>query len=707
MYADPARGRGSILSRSRTSGKVLTALAVFALLTVGCLILMNDSDYSDADTVTIDGITYSSVDTTAHVTGYVGSSPSITIPSSVNIATTDRTVTTIDPNAFKQCTTITSVIIPDSVTYIGAYAFMNCTSLVSVTIPDSVTYISDYAFYGCTKLASITIPDSVTFIGLGTFRGCISLPSITVDVSNTNYSSEDGVLFDKSKTELIQYPAGKSDPSYTIPDSVTTIDNTAFDQCSSLASVTIPDSVTSIGSAAFNQCSSLASITIPDSVTTVGPSTFWGCTSLTSVTIPDSLTTIEYGTFNGCTKLTTVTIPDSVTSIGTYAFNGCTKLTTVTIPDSVTTIGTYAFNGCTKLTTVTIPDSVTAIGNYAFEGCASLTSVTIPDSVTSFGSGVFNGCTALTSVTIPDSVTSIGSYAFMNCTSLASVTIPDSVTTIGNNAFYGCTALTSVTIPDSVTSFGSSVFNGCTSLTSITVGASNTEYSSENGVLFNKSKTQLIQYPAAKTDPSYTIPNSVTTIDSTAFLSAENLRSIDIGQSNPNYSSANGLLYNKTGEDLIACPAGIESVILPDTVKNVSAYALSGGILKDVTFSSGSDLQVETYGLYECTSIEMITIEDSAKVMFDANAISDRVSEKHTIRVSAPEGFEIPKSALLGNIELVYGSSPDPGDDDPKDDDPKGNDSDDKPGFPIAVAVGGGLAVLALAGAAFFLIRRH
>ncbi len=661
MYNDPAGEKGSILSRSRVSGKVLTTLAVFALLTVGCLILMNDSDYSDADTVTIDGITYSSVDTTAHVTGYVGSSPSITIPSFVNIATTDRTVTTIDPNAFKQCTTITSVIIPDSVTYIGAYAFMNCTSLVSVTIPDSVTYISDYAFYGCTKLASITIPDSVTFIGLGAFRGCISLPSITVDVSNTNYSSEDGVLFDKSKTELIQYPAGKSDPSYTVPDSVTTIDSTAFDQCSSLASVTIPDSVTSIGSAAFNQCSSLASITIPDSVTTVGPSTFWGCTSLTSVTISDSLTTIEYGTFNGCTKLTTVTIPDSVT----------------------------------------------AIGNYAFEGCASLTSVTIPDSVTSFSSGVFNGCTKLTTVTIPDSITSIGSYAFMNCTSLASVTIPDSVTTIGNNAFYGCTALASVTIPDSVTSFGSSVFNGCTSLTSITVGASNTEYSSENGVLFNKSKTQLIQYPAAKTDPSYTIPNSVTTIDSTAFLSAENLRSIDIGQSNPNYSSANGLLYNKTGEDLVACPAGIESVILPDTVKNVSAYAFSGGILKDVTFSSGSDLQVKTNGVYECTSMEMITIEDSAKVMFNANAISDRVSEKHTIRVSAPEGFEIPESALLGNIELVYGSSPDPGDDDPKDDDPKDSGSDDKPGFPIAVAVGGGLAVLALAGAAFFLIRRH
>ncbi len=164
------------------------------------------------------------------------------------------------------------------------YAFYNCTSLTSVTIPDSVTSMGYSAFHGCTSLKSVTIPDSETSIGEYAFRDCTSLTSINVDENNKYYKSIDGNLYSKDGTTLIQYAIGKIDTSFTIPNSVTSIGNSAFSSCDSLTSITIPDSVTSIGNSAFYNCTSLTSITIPDSVTSIGSTAFRYCTNLTSVT---------------------------------------------------------------------------------------------------------------------------------------------------------------------------------------------------------------------------------------------------------------------------------------------------------------------------------------------------------------------------------------------------------------------------------------
>ena len=188
-----------------------------------------------------------------------------------------------------------------------------------------------------------------------------------------------------------------------MPDTVVSIGNAAFKDCSSLTSITIPDSVTSIGNAAFKDCSSLTSITIPDSVTFIGACAFNGCSSLTSITIPDSVTSIGWGAFEGCSSLTSITIPDSVTFIGAEAFSYCSSLTSITIPDSVTFIGAKAFRYCSSLTNITIPDGVTSIGEFAFVGCSSLTSITIPDSVTSTGKEAFSGCANLKEFTCPSS----------------------------------------------------------------------------------------------------------------------------------------------------------------------------------------------------------------------------------------------------------------------------------------------------------------
>ena len=416
------------------------------------------------------------------------------------VITFDGDVTSIGEGAFRYCSSLTSITIPDSVTEIRPSAFNSCSSLGSITIPDSVTSIGYNAFDRCTSLTSVTIPDSVTSIGDQAFQGCSRLSSFY-----GKFASEDNLCLIVNGM-LRAFAIGCGLTEYTIPNSATAITFFAFSSCSSLTSVTIPDSVTEIRLGAFQACSNLISVTIPDSVTYFGIQAFDGCSSLTSVTIGNNVTSIGGYAFRNCTSLTSVTIPDSVTSIGNYAFYGCKSLKSVTIPNSVTKIGNYAFDSCTSLTSITIPDSVTEIGEETFGYCESLTSVTIGNGVTSIGKYAFRNCTSLTrvditdlsawckisfdgtsanplcdgaklyinnteatNINIPSDITEIKEYTFSCYSSLTGITIHDSVTSIGNYAFYGCKSLTSVNIPDSVTSIGNYAFYGCKSLTRITI----------------------------------------------------------------------------------------------------------------------------------------------------------------------------------------------------------------------------------------------
>ncbi len=271
-------------------------------------------------------------------------------------------VTSIGNYSFYGCQFLTSIMIPAGVTSIGDCAFVHCTNLASInvdggnpnyssmdgnlfnkdkttliqyaeskadtqySIPDSVTSIAGYAFSFCRNITSITIPESVTNIGGAAFLYCRNLTSIDVDSGNPNYCSVDGNLFNKEKTTLIQYIIGKTDTHYTIPDTVTSIGEHAFDGCDYLTSVTIPNGVTSIGDWAFSGCLYLSDITIPNSVTSIGNNAFECCESLTSITIPNGVTSIGRSAFHYCINLGNITISKSVTSIGESAFRYCENL---------------------------------------------------------------------------------------------------------------------------------------------------------------------------------------------------------------------------------------------------------------------------------------------------------------------------------------------------------------------------------------------
>ena len=223
------------------------------------------------------------------------------------------------------------------VTSIGSYAFYECSSLTSVEIPEGVTAIGDRAFRGCSSLTSVVIPEGVTMIDDYTFERCSSLTSVV------------------------------------IPEGVTSIGGSAFSECSSLTSVVIPEGVTSIGEWAFQNCSSLTSVVIPEGVTTIERWAFYGCRSLTSVVIPEGVTSIGDGAFNDCSSLASVVIPEGVTTIGTQVFSECSSLTSVVIPEGVTSIGYRAFWECSSLTSVVFPESLTSMREEAFYGCSSLT----------------------------------------------------------------------------------------------------------------------------------------------------------------------------------------------------------------------------------------------------------------------------------------------------------------------------------------------
>ena len=380
-------------------------------------------------------------------------------------------------------TDIVSATIEENCKIIAYQAFYKCKELVSVSIPDSVIAIEEEAFFRCEKLTDISIPNSVTSIKYEAFNQCYALPyteygnakyignvdnpylvlvelveesttcsihkdtrfltdyfvdakitNFTVDENNAYFTSIDGNLYSKDENVLIRYATAKTDSTFKIPNSVTTIGHSAFYYAHGLTSVTIPDSVTYIDAFAFRYCDHLTSLSLPNSVTYIGENAFSYCSSLPNIILPNSLTYIGEDAFDNCRSLPNVTIPASVTYIGNGAFQSCSSLTNITVdannPNYISIDGNlyskdqkvllqYAIGKTDNY--FIIPDSVTAIEGWSFYGCEHLIGVTIPNSVTHIGYYAFNSCRSLTNVRIPQSVTVIDSGAFGSCFNLQTI----------------------------------------------------------------------------------------------------------------------------------------------------------------------------------------------------------------------------------------------------------------------------------------------
>lgn len=611
-------------------------------------------------------------------------------------------VTSIGHDAFKNCTSLTSITIPGSVTSIGARAFWGCSSLTSITIPSSVTSIGDYAFCGCSSLrmviSKISTPfDISAFNDVSTNQAILVVPKDSRDdYKNVNgwglplIYEEGETIYDWEQTDEqgVKYTlrldedgskyysvTGHADELYTevvIPADldgcpVRSIEAAVFKGCTSLTSASIPNSVTSIGRRAFQDCSSLASITIPDNVVSIGEYAFYGCSSLPSIIIPDSVTSVGEWTFGLCSGLTSVIIGDGVTSLKGGTFYGCSGLASVIIGDGVISIedapktcwtedgsgyggGRYGvFSNCTSLTSITLPRSVTSIGTSAFYNCEELTTIKLGNQLVTIGESAFSCCGSLSSITIPNSVTSIGGEAFYGCGSLSSITLPNKVTAICDGTFASCRALASVKMGENVTSIGDNAFNGCSSLTSIALPEA-LESIGDNAF----SSSALV---------SIDVPNSVESIGSSAFASSK-LETAILGEGITEIAGA--MFSDCRNLSSVTIPDGVTnigerafwycyaltSINLPETLTSMGSGVFNGSALKSIELPNS--FTVITEGLFQSNDFSYIKLGNNVRsIGKNAFGSRDLVLEIGTSTPPTISSSAFPNIEYLSDITVI------------------------------------------------------
>ncbi len=411
------------------------------------------------------------------------------------------TVRNIGESAFADCKNITMLVIPDSVRAIAQKAFFNCYNLTSVTIPGNISDIGDQAFGNCYKLVEVYNLSSINIIKGTTGFGEAGLYALDI---------------------------------YTSLQSTSKLETTSDGYIFYVSGIDLLITYTGL----YND-------------------------SVTSLTLPEDREGRDYEIYNYAfykSNLESITLPDAVVGISDYAFAYCRKLTSATFTDNMVSIGNNAFYDCAQLANLIMGNGIESIGEAAFKSCGSLVNIILPESLETIDRYAFEYCTSLENVTMGMYLESIGDSAFAGCNALSSITIPDGVISIGKSAFYNC-KITSVTIPASVSSIGKDAFS---SFESITVAESNPVYSSQNGILYNKNKTQIIDVPQ-KIKGAVVIPDTVTAIDTYTFYSCTRITSITIPDS-----------VESIGASAFKWCPNLTTITIPNSVTSIGEDAFSG-----------------------------------------------------------------------------------------------------------------------------------
>lgn len=483
----------------------------------------------------------------------------------------DSALETIGDGTFCRCSRLTSFWFPPKLNAIqGTFVFSGCSSLsvldcsplnpkffasenilyrenelammapalkcTNFTVPENVTSISNIGFNNMI-VERIIISRSVAVMGSYAFKGASKLSRIEVDSDNEYFTSENGILFNKKKTEIIRAPPLGDIQEFVVSYNVTNVCTSAFERASKLVNVTFLEPPNTdgtsqvIGEYTFSLCPQLKYVTLSSSVASIGKRAFFYSTELVSVYLPENMrcTSFQGEIFYGCGKLISAPIPKKVTSISYSCYHSC-GIESITIWKTVKSLGSV-FPNCSKLVNVTFEEGsqVTILSDNLFQSCTSLKTVQFPENLQTIGKNCFLDCWSLSSETVsnlPRTVTEIQTKAFSGCLSLDLLSL--GAATIGPRVFDGCSNLQSVVIESSVASIDEDSFYICASLKTIDVSSSNDAFASVSGILYNKGRSELRLFPCKITATEFTVPSTVTRISRFAFYGCKNLVCVNL-----------------------------------------------------------------------------------------------------------------------------------------------------------------------------------
>lgn len=593
---------------------------------------------------------------------------SITIPNSVKY---------IQPYAFSDCTELETIVFSDNIIEIGRGAFKNCVKLKELNFPDTLTKIDHHAFNGCKGLNSLKMSKNLSVLGVCAFLYCEKLIKVE--------------LFDGLKTlDNFAFSDCTQLSEVILPNDLETIALSAFSDCISLKEITLPKTVIELGKKCFS-ATSLENIVLPDSLKVMGPGVFQNCLNITEITIPDNINTIEESTFSGCSNITTIHLPKNLKVLGSEVFKGCEKIKEINLPEGLLELSSKSLGytnieevlipstvevieadftfECKMLKSINvdsnnpnfesiygllfnkeltyllaypkantasefeIPKAVTSVGDALFMSCSNLKKVTLNKKVKVLSVSMFENCTNLEEVVFPGIVKIFSENAFRNCISLKEINIPQTLTTIEHNAFYNCTNLTSLSFPKTLSTLNGSAFTRCYSLATISVEEGCKKYIFEDNIVYSKDGKTAIASAPARDAEVLLLPSTVETIESYAFTSSLNLKTIAITkniiilkgfafndlinlqnftveEANYKFTEIDGNLYSKAKTMFYYYAAGKKEEVftLPERLLDILTNAFSSATnLKEIIINEGVT-NINRFAFKDCTNLLKVVL---------------------------------------------------------------------------------------------------